>query len=83
MPVNTATASAKIGAIRLHPLRRGHRKALDPPGIAGLHRLRDAQFHRLAADGAGYEYHRAVDSDNPKALAGVALHRSGIEMILQ
>ena len=78
--VDAAAAPAKDRAVWLPPLRGRLRDLHDLSGVAGLHDLRDAQLHRLAADGAGYKDHRAADANDPKALAGVALYCAGSKL---
>ena len=79
----TAAALAEIGALRLRPLRGGFFDFHDLSRGAGLHHFCDAQVDVLAPDGLGHEHHGAVQAHNAQALAGVALHGAGINVIFK
>ena len=74
-------APAVIGALGRRPVGRGLVDPHDLPRRRGLHHLCDLQVDGLSPDGAGHEHHGPVQADDAAALAGVALHRAGADLV--
>ena len=75
-----AAALAVMGALRFRPLRRRLVDTDDLTRRRGLHHLRDLQINGLAPNSLGHEHHRAIQANDAKAFAGIALHRAGIDV---
>ena len=76
VPVGAAAASARMGTLRLHAVRRWAADLHDLSGAGGFHHLRDPQVNLLPPDGMGHKHHRAVHPRDPQPVAGIAVdHR--------
>ena len=80
VPVGASAAPARIGAVRLHAVRRGGMDLHDLPGAGGLHHPGDAEVHLFPPDGVRHKHHRAAYPGDAQALAGVAVNHRSIDL---